>query len=214
MRCLSKVTLVVNPNEQIELIKKYHEGKTIHHGIQETYKQLHKNYHWPNMLLSIQKHINQCDKCLRSKYERNPLKLPLSLTDTPYKPMEHVFMDLYSSGGVTFLTIIDNFSKYAQAIPLSAATSIHIAEALLNLCSVIGVPSKITTDSDPKFDNEVISEICAMHNIHIHFTTPYNPNSNSPVERLHSTLAEMIRIQRITDKDEPTKLMICDNSLQ
>lgn len=159
------------------------------------------------MLLSIQKYINKCDICLKSKYERNPLKLPLSLTETPHKPMEHMFMDLYSSGGVTFLTIIDNFSKYAQAIPLTASTSIHIAEALLTLFSIIGVPIKITTDSDSKFDNEVINEICAMHNINIHFTTPYNPNSNSPVERLHSTLAEMIRIQRITDKEEPTNLM-------
>lgn len=116
-------------------------------------------------------------------------------------------MDLFSSGGVTFLTIIDNFSKYAQAIPLTAATSIHIAGALLSLFAVIGIPNKITNDSDPKFDNEVITEVCAMHNIDIHFTTPYNPNSNSPVERLHSTLAEMIRIQRITDKSEPTNLM-------
>lgn len=207
IRCMNRVTLIENISEQTDLIRKYHEGKTIHRGIQETYKHLHRNYHWPNMLTSIQKFINKCDSCLKSKYERNPLKLPLSLTDTPHKPMEHMFMDLYSSGGITFLTIIDNFTKYAQAIPLTASTSIHIAEALLNIFSVIGIPKKITTDSDTKFDNEVITEICALHNIHIHFTTPYNPNSNSPIERLHSTLAEIIRVQRLTDKDESTNLM-------
>lgn len=207
IRCLSRVTRVENRNEQVDLIKKYHEGKTLHRGIQETYKQIHRNYYWPNMLLSVQKYINQCEKCLKSKYERNPLKLPLALTHTPHKPMEHLFMDLYSTGGVTFLTVIDNFTKYAQAIPLQAATSIHIAEALLQLFSILGIPLKITTDSDTKFDNEVIAEICALHNINIHFTTPYNPNSNSPIERLHSTLAEMIRIQRITDKHEPSSLM-------
>lgn len=159
------------------------------------------------MLTSIQKFINKCDKCLKSKYERNPLKLPLSLTETPNKPMEHMFMDLYSSGGTTFLTIIDNFTKYAQAIPVPTANSIHIAEALISIFAVIGTPVKITTNSDPKFDNDVITEICAVHNIHIHFTTPYNPNSNSPVERLHSTLAELIRIQHITDRDEPINRM-------
>lgn len=207
IRCMNRVTLIENLNEINDIIRKYHEGKTIHRGIQETYKHIHRNYHWPNMLLSIQKFINKCDKCLRSKYERNPLKLPLSLTETPVKPMEHMFMDLYSSGGTTFLTIIDNFTKYAQATPLTAATSIHIAEALLSLFSIIGVPKKITTDSDPKFDNDTITDICAIHNIHIHFTTPYNPNSNSPIERLHSTLAEIIRIQRITDKDDTCNLM-------
>lgn len=159
------------------------------------------------MLTSIQKFINKCDKCLKSKYERNPLKLPLSLTETPNKPMEHMFMDLYSSGGTTFLTIIDNFTKYAQAIPVPTTNSIRIAEALISIFAVIGTPVKITTNSDPKFDNDVITEICAVHNIHIHFTTPYNPNSNSPVERLHSTLAELIRIQHITDRDEPINRM-------
>ena len=174
---MNRVTLIENISEQTDIIRKYHEGKTIHRGIQETYKHIHRNYHWSNMLASIQKFINKCDSCLKRKYERNSLKLPLSLTDTPHKPMEHMFMDLYSSGGTTFLTIIDNFTKYAQAIPLNASNSIHIAEALLSLFSVVGVPKKITTDSDTKFDNEVITEICAMHNIH--FTTPYNPNSNS-----------------------------------
>lgn len=207
IRCMNRVTLIDNSKEITDIIRKYHEGKTIHRGIQETYKHIHRNYHWTNMLLSIQKFINKCDKCLKSKYERNPLKIPLSLTETPIKPMEHMFMDLYSTGGTTFLTVIDNFTKYAQATPLTAATSIHIAEALLSLFSIIGIPKKITTDSDPKFDNETITDICAIHNINIHFTTPYNPNSNSPIERLHSTLAEIIRIQRITDKDDTCNLM-------
>lgn len=202
-RCTAKVTLVENVSEQNELIKKYHEGKTVHRGIQETYKQLHRNYHWTNMLLSIQKYINQCDTCLKTKYERHPLKTPLALTETPTKPMQHLFMDLYSTSGVTFLTIIDNFSKYAQAIPLTACSSVHIAEALLHIFSTLGLPQKITTDSDTKFDNEVIKEICATHDINIHFTTPYNPNSNSPIERFHSTIGEIIRIQKLTNKEDP-----------
>lgn len=98
IRCLTRVTLIENINEQNQLICKYHEGKTLHRGIQETYKHIHRNYHWPNMLKTIQNYIGKCEKCLQSKYVRNPLKLPLSLTDTPLKPMEHMFMDLYSTG--------------------------------------------------------------------------------------------------------------------
>lgn len=208
IRCTSRVTLVENKAEQQELIKKYHEGKTVHRGIQETHKHLRRSYHWPNMLLTIQTYINQCDTCLKAKYERNPLKPPLALTETPTKPMQHLFMDLYSTGGATFLTIIDNFSKYAQAVPLSATSSVHIAEALLKVFSTLGLPLKITTDSDTKFENDVIKEICATHNINIHFTTPYNPNSNSPVERFHSTIAEIIRIQRMTNKEDPITLVM------
>ncbi|CAK1590865.1 unnamed protein product [Parnassius mnemosyne] len=117
-------------------------------------------------------------------------------------------MDLYSTDGATFLTIIDNFSKFAQAIPLNATSSVHIAEALFQVFSVLGIPYKITTDSDSKFDNEVIKEMCALHGINIHFTTPYNPNSNSPIERFHSTIGEIIRIQRMTNKDDPIQLIM------
>lgn len=206
-RCLSRVTLVDNKREQIDLIKKYHEGKTLHRGILETSKRLRKNYHWPNLLASVQKYVNECEVCLKAKYERNPLRPPISLTETPSKPMEHLFMDLYSSDGNTFLTVIDNFTKYAQAIHLQAATSVHIAEALLQLFSYLGIPCKITTDSDHKFDNEIIKEICSIHKIPIHFTTPYNPNSNSPIERFHSTIGEMIRLQKLTDKSDSPTLM-------
>lgn len=207
-KCTSRVTLVEAKQEQQEIIKKYHEGKTVHRGIQETYKQIHRNYHWPNMLLSIQVYVNSCDTCLKAKYERNPLRPPLVLTETPTKPMQHLFMDLYSTGGATFLTIIDNFSKYAQAIPLSATSSVHVAEALLHVFSILGLPLKITTDSDSKFENDVIKEICASHNINIHFTTPYNPNSNSPIERFHSTIAEIVRIQRMTNKEDTIQMIM------
>ncbi|CAK1592478.1 unnamed protein product [Parnassius mnemosyne] len=67
--------------------------------------------------------------------------------------------------------------------------------------SVLGIPYKIITDSDSKFDKEVIKEMCALHGIDIQFTTPYNPNSNS-------TIGEIIRIQRMTNKDDPIQLIM------
>lgn len=200
-RCTARVTRVENNAEQTDIIKTFHEGKRIHRGIQETYKQIQKHYHWPIILLTVQAYVNKCEVCLQGKYKRNPLR-PLALTETPTKPMEHLFMDLYFTGGATFLTIIDNFSKFAQATPLTASSSVHVADDLLQSFSILGLPNKITTNSDSKFDNDFIREICATHNILIHFTTPYNPNSNSPIERFHSTISEIIRLQRLTNKDD------------
>lgn len=170
-------------------------------------RRLQQNRSTPSSVSAKNKFTNKCDSCPKIKYEQKPLKLPISLTNIPYKPMEHMFVDLYSIGGTTFLTIIDNFTKYAQAIPLTGSTSIHIAEALLSLFAVVGVPKRLTTDSDSKFHNETITDIFALYDIYIHFTTPYKTNSNSPIERFHFTLAETIRIQRLTDQDESVNLM-------
>lgn len=49
-------------------------------------------------------------------------------------------------------------------------------------------------------------------------TTPYNPNSNSPIERFHSTIGEMIRLQKLENDDEAAHLMryavlACNNTI-
>lgn len=49
-RCMNRIQVVENKDEQKLIIKKYHEGKTLHRGIQETYKQIKKNYYWINQL--------------------------------------------------------------------------------------------------------------------------------------------------------------------
>lgn len=41
--------------------------------------------------------------------------------------------------------------------------------------------------------HQLIKEFCILHEIHLHFTTPYHSNSNSPVERFHSTIIDSIR---------------------
>ena len=50
--------------EQREILMNYHEGKTNHRGILETYQKLKEKYYWSNIYNDIQKYINHCDICL------------------------------------------------------------------------------------------------------------------------------------------------------
>lgn len=96
------------------------------------------------------------------------------------------------------MTIIDKFSKYAQALPYDG-NAVSCCKQLIKFFSFLRIPQQVVSDNGSEFQNEVVNGLLKSHNIKIHFTTPYHHESNSPVERLHLTLIEHIRILRESD---------------
>jgi hypothetical protein len=68
-----------------------------------------------------------------------------------------------------------------------------------------GIPQSITCDNSTEFKTSLLIDFCKLHNIKLHFTTPGNSNSNSPVERLHSTLIENFRVLNLQEPKLSTK---------
>lgn len=195
---LFKCNILLNDVEenldQTEIIDQYHSGKTNHRGIEETYNRLKEKYFWPKMQISIQEFINECDVCRLSKYDRNPLKLKFNLTPTASKPFEIVHIDSVSLDKQKFLTIVDSFSKYAQAYPLISMQRTEIVKNLLNFFSHHGIPKMIIADNGGEFKNDLLQEFLQIHKVNIHFISSQHPQSNGIVERFHSTLIEHVRL--------------------
>ena len=194
---------VDNENRQKELII-YHHNKTCHRGINEGLLALSKLYYWPNMKNNLTEYINNCDTCQQAKYDRHPPKIKFSLTHTPSQPLESIHIDTFQICNVKFLTIIDIFSRYARAYPLEPSyTATIILDNLSTFITHHGLPQQITCDNGTEFKTSLLLDFCKLHNISIHFTTPGNSNSNSPVERFHSTLIELFRILKLNTKQKP-----------
>jgi len=189
-----------------EKLKDYHE-KT-HTGIKETYEHLKKEFWTDKILPIITNYINKCDICLRIKYERRPYNPPFLGPLVAKRPFEHIFLDLFSVEKQSFLTIIDLFSKYAQAYAIDSKDSITIINKLRHYFSHHNIPSKITCDSGNEFNNETLKEFCALFKINLHITTIKNPNSLSPLERLHGTLKERLSTLRLIHKKDSIKDMM------
>ena len=198
---------ILTPENQKELVNKYHD-KT-HNGINETYKQLKNKYFWPNMMNTITEMINSCEVCLQSKYERHPYNPKLQGPLLAKRPFDIVHIDTFTFQNSKFLTIIDLFSRYAQAYLLRDGTALTILNKLRHYISHHNIPQKLVCDKGREFDNKTFIEFCKLHKIDLHFTTVDNPNSNSPVERFHSTLLEKLRILKIKNPGElPSNLVI------
>lgn len=93
--------------------------------------------------MEIQKVINNCHICNTAKYERNPLKIPFKITETPNAPLEIVHMDIwFYTKGKPYLTIIDKFTKHAQVILLSSRNWMDLKTALMQYIASFGKPKK------------------------------------------------------------------------
>lgn len=187
---------------QQEIIKHYHDGKNNHRGINECYLALSHRYYWPKMKDEITKFINNCTVCGQAKYDRHPINQQFKVVPPASKPFETVHIDLLTIQTEKYLTIVDVFSKYAQAYHIRDGTAVSIVQALLKFCTHHGLPLTIVSDNGTEFTNQLFSEFISMHKITHHKTLPHAPNDNGIVERFHSTLLEHLRILKLTHKGE------------
>lgn len=207
--CKQNLKDIIDADEQYRLAKSYHEGKSNHRGITETEKQIKRNYYWPNISNTVTEIINNCSSCQTNKYERHPNKQSLQFTPVPTKPFEIIHLDTFQVKGQKFLTIIDKFSKYAQAYPLESMTGISVINALTIWMTHHGLPLNITADQGTEFKNLPLKEFAALHKINLHFTSVNNPQSNGAIERFHSTILEHIRLIQQKHKQSPiTEVML------
>uniref|UniRef100_A0A146L2U0 RNA-directed DNA polymerase n=1 Tax=Lygus hesperus TaxID=30085 RepID=A0A146L2U0_LYGHE len=205
-RHTEKLLDIEDPNDRINIILYNHRQERFHRGINETYQHIKRTYFWPNLKEQITNVINRCELCLKCKYERKPLKPAFNITYTPSKPFETVHIDTLTIEKQKFLTVIDKFSKYAQAYPLKSLTSVEITRKLLTFISHHGNPLEIIMDNGNEFSSSIIKEFLNVQNIQIHYTSTQNPNSNSPIERFHSTIIELIRLMSESDEFKNTSI--------
>lgn len=198
---------VTDREVQNALIEEYHNAN--HNGITETINHFRKTHFWPNLRQTISDVINVCESCLQSKYERHPYNLKFQGPLLAKRPFDVVHIDTFSFQGSKFLTTIDLFTRYAQAYHIKDGTGLTILNTLRHYLAHHNIPQRIVCDEGKEFKNKTFEEFCKFHKIQLHYTTVNNPNSNSPVERLHSTLIEKLRILQIKNpKELPMNLMI------
>ena len=103
-----------------------------------------------------------------------------------------------SEGMQYIFTIVDRFTRWPEAIPLSNAKSETIAKALIrHWISRYGVPDDITSDRGPQFTSELWRTLNNMLGISAITTTAYHPQANGMVECLHRQLKAALKARAV-----------------
>lgn len=85
--------------------------------------------------------------------------------------------------------MIDRFTRWPEAVPLQNMTAETVAKAFItNWVARFGVPEKLTTDQGRQFESELFKKLSSRLGINHLRTTPYHPQSNGQIERVHRQL--------------------------
>jgi transposase InsO family protein len=113
-------------------------------------------------------------------------------------PFERIHIDLIgpmanSRGYIHILTIVDAFSKWIEAIPLTNKRASTVAWAVVTeWVTRYGFPDSIHSDQGTEFENQLLRDICAWAGVDKTRTTPYHPECNGQAERLNRAIKETV----------------------
>jgi len=181
------------------LMKMCHHGMTGGHlGIRKTLHKVQLQAYWPGWQADVRRYCQRCPEC--ATYHRGAPKKQGLLQKCPVgEPWERVAIDLTGphptsrSGHVYILTVLDLFTKWAEAIPIRNKEAVTVARALLDVVfSRFGIPLQLLSDNGKEFDNLVMKELCRLLEVDKIRTTVYKASTNGAVERFHRTLNGML----------------------
>ncbi len=168
-----------------------------HLGAEKVSQLVKKYFIWPSMAKEIFEYCASCSSCqLRSKSK--PRRAPVVDRPVMSEPFETVAIDLVGplpkgKGGCRFiLTYICLATRWPEAIPLRSITAKAVVEGLWSIFSRTSIPEVLLSDQGSQFCGKVMSQLCAWLGVEKVKTSPYHPETNGCVERMHGTLKSIL----------------------
>ena len=179
-------------------LTKLYEG---HQGIQRCRKRACCSVWWLGMSSDIYGMINQCLTCSR---KISPKREPMICSQLPDYPWQKIGTDLFEIKGVTYLLVVDYFSRYPEVIRLTTTTSHSVIVALKSLFARYGIPQEIVSDNGLQYASQQMSEFAKSYGFKHTTSSPYYPQGNGQIERTVKTVKSLLIHG---DKDPQLSLM-------
>ena len=174
-----------------------HVVEGCHMAVRSTLSRLMRQTYWPEMRRDTEYFVISCPGCRPKTKEPKPSlkvhrpKLQHAKNQTWYVDLVGPLMQ--SESGHTFiLTILDGFTRYASAVPLTGKKASNVIPALSSIVNLWASPSEIFHDQGKEFENSDFKAFCYRRNIRVTTSIAYEPRANK-VERLHRILGALLR---------------------
>ena len=117
---------------------------------------------------------------------------PLDLVHIDFVSMETTIATKKKPVVQKVLVVTDHFMRYVQAYPVDNEQAEMVANTLYKYFCIFGFPRRLMSDQAQAFVGKVIGKLCQQLQVEKVRTSPYHPQSNGQVERIHQTLMRMI----------------------
>nr|VZI13561.1 unnamed protein product [Spirometra erinaceieuropaei] len=142
--------------------------------------------YWPDIDGGIDDLVRRCSRCQQAA--KMPLRQPPIPWQSPERPWSRVHIDFAGSlNGVSYLILVDAYSKWPEIAPLNPATASATIAFLRRTFSQHGLPEVLVSDNGSQFTSSTFEDFCRQHNIQHLRSPPYHPQSNGQAERFVDT---------------------------
>lgn len=194
--------LCVPQSLQNEIMKEGHDSaeEGAHAGFARTYNRLRVTYYWPQMSKDIERYVNTCDYCQKTKPRRHGKQGYLQPIPIPDQPFEVVSLDFImdlpeSNNHNAILVIVDKLTRYAHFIPCTTRINeVETADLFRDhIWSQYGLPRQIISDRDSRWTGAFWDHLTSILGIKRALTTAYHPQADGQTEIMNQTLEVVLR---------------------
>ena len=171
-----------------------------HLGVKKTEDRIQTNFFWPGLHEDVTSFCRSCDVCQKTVSGGSAPRAPLGDMPLIDQPFKRVAIDIVGPIAPAsnkrhryILTLVDYATRYPEAVPLKNIHTETVAEALLDMCSRVGVPKKVLSDLGTQFTSDCMKEVSRLLSIRRLTTYPYHPACNGLAEKFNGTLKRMLR---------------------
>ncbi|KAH9264969.1 hypothetical protein BASA83_011482 [Batrachochytrium salamandrivorans] len=162
-------------NDRVQVMKHYHESLA-HLKYGSIIDLITRRFWWPDMKKDLKDYIARCPECqLNRSASRTHAPLPIRPVPPVALPFERWGIDFYGP-------MVETKNGIREMTEAAVATFLY------DLMMTYGAPFEIISDRGKSFLAEGISEFERENSIRHLATTPYHPQTNGMVERMHAML--------------------------
>ena len=168
-----------------------------HQGYKRTKERIQQSFFWPEMNKSIKEYVDSCLQCQQKARAVVKDRIPISVIPRDQIPFSHMYMDcigpLFDKAEYNYcLCVIDSHTRYPFAFPLHSVNAKAVCDCLLQIFSLVGISSVITSDQGTCFTAKLTQEFMKMFGCSPRFSTPLHPEGNSLVERTNQNIKKIL----------------------
>ena len=174
-----------------------------HPGTSALVRIMTSKFVWHGIAKDVRAWARGCIECQTAKVHHHN-KAPLHKFERATTRFAHVHVDLVgplpaSRGHTYLLTVMDQLTRWQEAIPLSQTDVASVGRAfVMHWIALFGVPTDITLDRGPQFTSEIWRALAESLESKVHHTTAYHPQANGLVERFHRSFKAALQARLTT----------------
>uniref|UniRef100_A0A803TQ29 Gypsy retrotransposon integrase-like protein 1 n=1 Tax=Anolis carolinensis TaxID=28377 RepID=A0A803TQ29_ANOCA len=159
-----------------------------------------RDFWWPKIRKDVEKYVNTCPVCQRSKIRREKPSGLLHPLPTPSRPWEIISADFItdlppSCGFTTILVVVDLFTKLAHFVPCEGLpTAKETTDLFLqHVFRLHGLPKSLVTDRGSQFTSRFWKALQKLLGIDSRLSSAHHPQTDGQTERTNATLEQYLR---------------------